>query len=197
MSTARLDFLKELGNIGAGHATAALSRMLGNERFELVVPEAAMLSFGDAWDYIGGPEQVVAGIYIQVMGDAHGHMAFILPVDSALRLVEILVGGETAELDEMGLSALEEVGNIMVASYLNALSDLTGMRLMPSVPAAAVDMAGAVWQTILAGAAVSDTLTLIKTEFMTDSVAIGGHILFLPDEEGFQIIARRLGLEEL
>ena len=197
MSTARLDFLKELGNIGAGHATAALSRMLGNERFELVVPEAAMLSFGDAWDYIGGPEQVVAGIYIQVMGDAHGHMAFILPVDSALRLVEILVGGETAELDEMGLSALEEVGNIMVASYLNALSDLTGMRLMPSVPAAAVDMAGAVWQTILAGAAVSDTLTLIKTEFMTDSVAIAGHILFLPDEKGFQIIARRLGLEEL
>lgn len=197
MSTARLDFLKELGNIGAGHATAALSKMLGDKRFELVVPEAAMLSFGDAWEYIGGPEQVVAGIYIQVTGDAQGHMAFMLPLDSALHLVGLLVGDSLTELDEMGLSALEEVGNIMVASYLNALSDLTDMRLMPSVPAATVDMAGAVWQSILAGAAVSDTITLIKTEFMTDSVAIGGHILFLPNEQDFQLIAHRLGLEEL
>ncbi len=193
---AKLDFLQELGNIGAGHATTALSHLLNGQRFDLIIPEALMLPFQEVGTFIGGHEQVVAGIYIEMSGDAVGHMAFLLPLESAVNLVNLLTGEERSELDEMGLSALQEVGNIMIASYLNALSDLTGLLLMPSVPGVAIDMAGAVWQSILAGAQVADTITLIKAQFSTNSIAIEGNIIFLPNEDDFQKIARILGLED-
>lgn len=197
MSQARLDFLTELGNIGAGHATTALSQMLSGQRLELVVPQAEMLSFDRVWEFIGGPEQVIVGIYILVSGDMSGHMAFLIPLDGAINLVGMLIMEDTEELDEMGLSALQEVGNIMVASYLNALSALTDMMLVPSVPGIAVDMAGAVWQSILAGANVADTITVVKTTFTIDSVDLEGHIIFLPEEEDFQKMTQAFGLEDL
>lgn len=197
MSGARLDFLKELANIGTGHATTALSQMLGGQLFQLVVPDAQMLPFSEAAEYVGGLEQVVAGIFVVISGDVSGHMAFLLPLDSALVLVNLLVGQEQNEIDELALSALQELGNIMVTSYLNALSKMTGFLLAPSVPGVAVDMAGAVWESVLAGAEIINEVTVIRTEFFADGKAIDGNIIFLPDDEDFKKIAAKLGMEDL
>ncbi len=194
---AKLDFLQELGNIGAGHATTALSQLLNGERLNLVIPEAVMLPFEDVSSFIGGQEQAIAGIYIEISGDACGHMAFLLPLESAINLVNMLTLEESSKLSELGLSALQEVGNIMIASYLNALSNLTDMCMIPSVPSVAIDMAGAVWESILADAEVAETITLIKAQFAADATPIEGHILFLPNEEDFQKIAQALGLEDV
>lgn len=193
MNSPRMDLLKELGNIGAGHATTALSQMLNGQKLQLVVPQADLLPFEDMASLIDG-EQEVVGIYIQITGDITGHMAFVLPVNSALMLVRLLTFDESGELNELALSALQEVGNIMITSYLNALASMTNLMLAPSVPGVAVDMAGAVWQSILAGAQVADSVTLIRTDFYTDDVAIEGHIIFLPDEEDFNRIVRLLGI---
>jgi len=194
---ARLDFLKELGNIGAGHATTALSQMLRGKRFQLVVPDARMLPFAEAAEFIGGLEQTVVGIFIIISGDVSGYMAFILPVDSALILARHLTGDESGELNEMSLSALEELGNIMITSYLNALAKMTNLILAPSVPAIAVDMAGAVWQSILAGAQIVNEVTVISTDFFAEGEAIKGNIIFLPNEDDFKKVAHILGLEEI
>ena len=145
-SDIKLDFLKELANIGTGHATTALSQMLGGRLFQLVVPDAQMLPFSEAAEYIGGQEQIVAGIFIVVSGDVGGYMAFLIPYDSAMVLVRLLTGDDSRELNELARSALQELGNIMITSYLNALSKMTGFLLAPSVPGVAVDMAGAVWR---------------------------------------------------
>lgn len=195
MSDARLDLLQELGNIGAGHATTALSHMLSGKKLQLVIPKAEMVAFEDVSDFIGGKERLVVGIYIQISGDAFGHMAFILPYESAMLLVEMLTFDTSGELNELALSALQEVGNIMITSYLNALSSMTDLMLAPSVPGVAVDMAGAVWESILAGAQVADTVTLIKTDFFTEEISIEGNIIFLPNEEDFDRIAQILGME--
>ena len=197
MYDARLDFLKELGNIGTGHATTALSQMLQGKLFQLVVPDARMLPFEEAAVFIGGLEQVVAGIFVAISGDVSGHMAFILPIDSAMILVRLLTSDDSGELNEMGLSALQEMGNIMITSYLNALATMTNMVITPSVPGVAVDMAGAVWQSVLAGAQVANEVTIIRTDFYADGSAIEVHIIFLPDEEDFVKIARVMGLEEI
>ncbi len=199
MRDPKLDLLQELGNIGAGHAATALSQMLdGQKKLQLIVPEAKLIPFEAAANIMEGTEEEpVVGIYIQVSGDAHGHMAFILPLDSAMAAVELLTLDSTGELNEMALSALQEMGNIMITSYLNALSSMTDLTLTPSVPGVAVDMAGAVWQSILAGAQVAEHVTLIKTDFYTDDDPVGGHILFLPDEDDFERIARILGLGAL
>lgn len=197
MQDVKLDFLKELANIGTGHATTALSQMLSGRLFQLVVPEAQMLPFSEAAVYIGGPEQVVVGIFVVVSGDVKGHMAFLIPLDSALVLVRLLTGDESGEINEMAHSALQELGNIMITSYLNALSKMTHLLMAPSVPGVAIDMAGAVWESVLAGAEVKNEVTVIRTEFFADGEAIEGNIIFLPDDEDFKKIARLLGLEEM
>lgn len=197
MNEAKLDFLKELANIGTGHATTALSQMLSGKLFQLVVPEARLLPFTEAAQYVGGLEQVVVGIFIVVSGDVGGHMAFMLPYDSAMHLVRLLTGDDSGEMNELALSALQELGNIMITSYLNALSKMTHLLMAPSIPGVAVDMAGAVWESVLAGAEVINEVTVIRTEFFADGEAIEGNIIFLPDQEDFDKIARILGLEEM
>jgi chemotaxis protein CheC len=197
LKEARLDFLRELANIGTGHATTALSQMLNGRLFQLVVPDAQMLPFTEAAEYMGGAEQVVVGIFIVISGDVKGHMAFLQPLESALVLLRLLTGIEQPELDELGRSALQELGNIMVTSYLNALSTMTNLLMVPSVPGLAIDMAGAVWESVLAGAQVTDEVTVIRTRFSADGEDIEGHILFLPDNEDFEKVARLFGLGEL
>ena len=200
MNNHKLDFLRELGNIGVGHATTALSEMLNGKLFRLVVPDARILPFEQAANFIGGLDQVVAGIFMQISGDISGHMAFILPEDSARLIVKMLTEKANDDdnlFDELGRSALQELGNIMVTSYLNALAALADLVMTPSIPALAIDMAGAVWESVLAGALIDDEVTIIRTDFSADGVAIDGHIVLLPDEEQFQKITAALGLEEL
>mgnify|MGYP000938536751 FL=1 len=182
----QLDLLRELGNIGAGNATSALSSMLHDRRLDMVVPEVAFLSLPETTDLIGGSEAPVAGIYIEVSGDVHGHMAFLMPIGSAQELVEAILGQELTEFDDMSCSVLEEVGNIVITSYLNALSGMTDLMIMPSVPGLAIDMAGAIWSSILVGAEIMDDhITVIKTDFSSEGRQIAGHILLIPGEGGF------------
>ena len=195
MNEMKLDFLRELANIGTGHATTALSQMLDGKLFQLVVPDAQMLPFTEAADYMGGLEKVVVGIFVVISGDVQGLMACLHPLESARTLIRLLTGEDKPEIDEMGRSALQELGNIMVTSFLNALSKMTNLLMMPSVPGLAIDMAGAVWESILAGAEVAGEVTVIRTRFSAEGEAIEGHIIFLPDEDDFNKIARQFGLE--
>lgn len=195
----RLDFLQELGNIGASHAATALSKMLDGKRLDLVVPRARMLTFREAAEFIGSSEDIVSCIYVQIVSEIKGHMAFILPLESALNLANLLTAENTPELSPLGESAILEVGNIMLGSYLNALSKLTNMRVEPSVPVLAIDMFGAIWESILAGAYVTDQITMIDTQFSTQSTKLTGHIVLLPSEDSLtsEILSRELGLEDL
>ncbi len=197
MNDVKLDFLKELANIGTGHATTALSQMLSGRLFQLVVPDAQMLPFSEAAEYLGGSDQVVVGIFVVVSGDVKGHMAFLQPLDSASVLLRLLIGDDSGEMDELARSALQELGNIMVTSYLNALAKMTGLLMAPSVPGVAIDMAGAVWESVLAGAQVVNEVTVIRTQFFADGESIEGNIIFLPDDDDFRKIARMFGLEEV
>ncbi|MGI6038101.1 MAG: chemotaxis protein CheC [Limnochordia bacterium] len=196
-NAARLDLLKELGNIGAGHATTALSRLLGDKRLQLIVPEAMVLDFQETMELWGGPEQVVAAVYVVVSGNISGHMALILPLACAQSLLTYLLGTPRSELDEMDLSALQEMGNIVVTSYLNALADLTEMSLYPSVPAVAIDMVAAVWSSILAETDFADYVTLIRTTFETDDDRIEGTIAFIPETTYLTKVLASLGMEDI
>jgi chemotaxis protein CheC len=189
--------LKELGNIGAGHATTALSRLLGNKKLTLVVPQAMIVGMQESMGLCGGPESLVGAIYIRVSGGLCGHMALLLPFTSVQSLLGYLLGATPQEFSDMELSTLQEVGNIVVTSYLNALAEMTNTVLYPSVPAVAVDMAAAVWSSILAGAEVADYITIVQTGFQTDAEIIDGTIAFIPDEEDLAKLLEALGMGEL
>ena len=142
----KMDVLKEVGNIGAGNAATALSLLL-NKPVDMAVPKVQLLPFEAISDKVGGAEQVVIAIFLRVEGDAPGNLFFILSPDAAKGLLNRLVGvlPETESFfDEMEQSALCEIGNILAGSYLSSLADFTKLSMSPTVPAMAMDMAGAI-----------------------------------------------------
>ena len=135
------DVLKELGNIGAGNATTALAQML-QCKVDMHVPQVRLLNFSEVGEVMGGEEQIVAGIYLAVEGDITGSMMFILEQNAGKALVSKLMGTPMAdgEFNEIEISAMKEIGNIITGAYLNSLSQLTNLKMLPSVPDLNIDM---------------------------------------------------------
>lgn len=192
----QLDALREIGNIGSGHAATALSTML-NRRIEMSIPEVKAIEFEKAPMVIGHLEVPQAVIYVKVEGDAPGKAVFFFPLESAEILVQALFGSnESFNLfdNEMAQSALKEVGNIMVSSFLIALTEFSGIPLQPSVPALAVDMVGAIFDAILLEDGIlEDTVLFINTQ-LTGIPQIEGKFVFLPDEGSLIKLLGALGL---
>ena len=196
------DVLKELGNIGAGNATTALAQMLGS-KVDMSVPQVQLLDFNVLGDTVGGEDEIMAGIYLQVEGDIQGNMMFIQKKVSAAHLINEMMAGmieikdeEVAdyEFGEMECSAIKEVGNIITGAYLNALSSLTNLKIYPSVPQLAIDMAGA----LLSVPAVefglfADKILLVQTKF-SDDVELDGFFILIPDMESYEKILTVLGV---
>ena len=190
------DVLKEIGNIGAGNATTAISQML-NLRMDMEVPKVVLLTFQELPAAISAEEETVLGIYLEVEGDIDGSMMFLLKMESAHYLVNRLMGRPedyAEDFDEMDLSALKEIGNIISGSYLSALSAMTNMAISSSVPYLAMDMAAA----ILSVPAVQfgqygDNALLIQTGF-GDDVQIEGFFILMPDVESYDKILTSLGI---
>lgn len=198
LSEKELDALREVGNIGAGNAATSLSQILGN-KIDMTVPRARVLEFDEVPELLGGQENVVVGVYLRVFGDIQGNIMFLLPTDSAERLIEMLMGGmdEDGLAGEVAQSAIMEVGNILTSSYLNALSSFSGLTVVPSTPSLAYDMAGAILSTILIELSeVSDYALLIETEFIGDGKTIDGNFFMLPDLDSLHILLKSIGVSE-
>ncbi len=194
MSDQYFDVLKEIGNIGAGNATTALSTMLGT-RVDMMVPKVRLMEFKEVGTTLGGEEQLVAGIYLVVDGDIHGSIMFVQKKESARAMVQKLMGmpPEGDDFSEMELSALKEIGNVITGAYLNSLSTLTNLTIYPSVPDICIDMAGAILSVpAIEFGAVSDKMLLIQTDF-ADNDEMSGYFILVPDEESDEKILHALG----
>lgn len=192
-----LDVLKEIGNIGAGNATTALAQML-QRKVDMKVPQAALLEFRHLGEAIGGEETIMAGVYMAVEGDIRGSMMFLLEKESARHLVDHMLGGvgdpNAESFSEMEISVLQEIGNIMTGAYLNSLSDLTGLKIFPSTPELAVDMAGAILSVpAIEFGVIGDKILMIQTQF-TDDMDIGGFFILVPDLDSYHKIMESLGM---
>lgn len=203
ISSIQLDILKEIGNIGAGHAATALSKLL-NKKIDMKVPNVQIVSFDEMMNMAGGAENVVAGVFLRIEGEAPGSMFFVLPVEQATSFIREMIGDESFSLEsppysEIGLSALQELGNILSGSYLSSLSDFTNLSLYPSVPALSIDMVGAIISYgLIELSHVSDYAIVIDTALNEDedesTEYVKGHFFLLPDPDSFQIIFESLGV---
>ena len=194
MSDQYFDVLKEIGNIGAGNATTALSQMLGT-KVDMRVPQVRLMEFKEVGTTMGGEDQIVAGIYLLVEGDITGSIMFMQKKESARNMVSKLMGipVENEEFSEMEQSALKEIGNIITGAYLNSLSTLTNLTIYPSVPEICIDMAGAILSVpAIEFGAVGDKMLLIQTEF-ADDVDLSGYFILVPDETSYSKILSSLG----
>lgn len=190
----QIDILNEVGNIGAGHAAMALSTLL-HSQVRISVTSTRVCDFAQIPDVVGGAEKLIVAIFLRMNGDLEGNMMLVLSLESARKLVQqLLQSNATEDFTELELSALGEVGNILSGSYLNAISHLTSLRLQQSVPAVAIDMAGAVLDIglVMAGE-VADSAILIDTNIWQGSSNIDGHFFLLPDPWATVPLLRALG----
>lgn len=193
----KLDVLKEVGNIGAGNAATALSRLI-NKPVDMNVPTVSLIPFEQVADRVGGFEQVVIAVFLRVVGDAPGNMFFLIEEDSARKLLRGLLSMEVRSdegYSEMEFSALAEIGNILAGSYLSSLADFTQLYLSPTVPAIAVDMAGAILSYgLVQYGEMGDSALLIDTTFLEGKEELAGHFFLIPDPESFEKIFSALGV---
>lgn len=193
----QMDVLKEVGNIGAGHAATALSKLL-DKPVDMMVPKVKMVPFEEIAESVGGVEQVVIAIFLRIEGETPGNMFFILTQESAKRLLSSIVGIEVESEDsytEMELSALNEIGNILAGSYLSSLADFTNLNMQPTVPSLAIDMAGAILTYgLLQYGQMGDHALLIDTAFLEGKDEVEGHFFLIPDPESFDKIFSALGV---
>lgn len=194
----QLDALREVANIGAGHAATALSQMV-NTRIMVDIPEINVVRVEDVGELLGAPDDIVSAVVMQLLGDVTGRTVQIFPWRTAVQLTSMLLDRDDdlkgpEDFGEVEQSTLKEVGNILVGAYVNALSEFMGLMLIMSPPAIAIDTA----QAILTTASLSfgeqhDYVVAINTRLgMDDHTELGAHFLLLPDEASLKVILRTL-----
>ncbi|MBQ8627125.1 MAG: chemotaxis protein CheC [Agathobacter sp.] len=191
-----VDVLREIGNIGAGNATTAIAKMLGS-KLNMQVPKVELMEASKLGGAICDEEETVVGIFLEVCNDISGSMMFLMRMDSAHVIVNKLMMRDpnyNEPFDEMDLSALKEIGNIIAASYLSALSTLTNLRIQPSVPYIAVDMAAAILSVpAIQFGQYGDNALFIETEF-GDDVKMQGYFILMPEQDSYGKILTSLGI---
>ncbi|MCR5322894.1 MAG: chemotaxis protein CheC [Lachnospiraceae bacterium] len=200
-SDIEFDVLKELSNIGAGNATTAISTMM-NLKVNMNIPVIKFLEFKELAAVIGGEENIVVGILLGLQSDLDGMMMFIMERHSAVGVINkiLTMNGapatdENADFNEMDLSVLQELGNIIAGAYLSAISTMTNLTITATVPSLAVDMAGAILSVpAIEYGKVSDRALLIQSQFNDEGLSMDGYFILIPTLESFDKIFTALGL---
>ncbi|NLK03150.1 MAG: chemotaxis protein CheC [Clostridiales bacterium] len=195
------DVLREIGNIGAGNATTALSQMI-NAKISMEVPNVELLEFKELSEIVGGAERIVIGILFTLGGDIDGMMMFMVDQDAGGHLVNLLLGNlqstydkDSSEFTEMEQSALNEIGNIIAGAYLSSLSTLTNLTITSSIPYMAIDMAGAILSVpAIEFGKIGDKALLIETEFGNIDKMVNGYFILIPTINSYKAILKSLGL---
>jgi chemotaxis protein CheC len=179
----QLDALREVANIGAGHAATALSQMTG-QRIMISVPRLTVTALEDVPPHIGMPEEPVAAVLMTMLGDLTGRTMLVFPKPTAMRLAEMMLrrpAGSCTALGDLEQSAIMEAGNILSGAHMNALSEFMGIMLLPSPPSLVIDMSRAV-------------LTTAHLQFSADLDCVRGFFLLLPDGSSLKAILRAVRL---
>ena len=198
MNALELDILKEIGSIGGGNAATALSSML-SAKVNMALPRVEIVGFNEAIEKMGHPEDVVAAIFVEMSGEIHGIMLFIVPQEFSDDILFRMLGktrAELLELEEIDTSVLTEIGNIVISSYVTALSSLTNVEVELSVPQFTVNMLGGILSVPIAMMGQhSDKIMMITGDFKIDGKALDSTMLLLPDVESLNVLMKKLGVE--
>jgi two-component system chemotaxis sensor kinase CheA len=181
------DYLRELGNIGSSHAATTLSTILGT-MISIKVPEIIIVQLQNLGNYIN--DSVTAIVIFQIQGQVagSGYIVLLIPKDSIIHLTNIMLGQSTGdrEIDDMDKSALNEIGNIMTSSFLDACATLLSVIMLPSPPSMVIDMPLAALETLIATQEIDDNLdqvVLFKTELHSSEHQIVADIMLLPSKK--------------
>jgi chemotaxis protein CheC len=186
----QLDMLREMGNIGSGHAITALSELL-NKNVDVSLTSADIHNFWKVPDVFDNPNIEVVVIYSEIPVNSSLTIVQIFPKESILSLINLLNNSDRKsldainnpnDLDDFSLSIINEIGNILSGHYASALADLLSIKLIPNVPKVAIDTLNAILNSIIAKySQIIDYLILINTKLIVSDLNINGTICLIPN----------------
>ncbi len=186
--------LTELGNIGAGNAATAMSVML-ESKLTISTPQVELYEFNELEEILGFAEDTVVGVLSLIEGDMQSMLLFVLGVEDAEQLVKTLLNQEVDWHSEMGISAIKEVANILIGSYVASLEMLSGLNLRYAVPQICIDMAGSILSVpCIEFGKVSDKALLINSQFKVGQKEINGYIMMVSEVHSFDVLLTKLGI---
>ena len=200
LSSLEIDTLREIGSIGTGTAATALSEML-NQRIRITLPEVRIMGYNEAIDCIGGPEAITAGVLVRSSGQMNGIMLSVQPLEFVNLVLNSMLSEEIKDYEDLGemeRSALVEVGNIMISTFINALSDLAGITMEMTIPSLTVDMQGAILTVPMAEyGGQTDYLMTIGGNFVCNDKEVPCHLILSPDVRSLNFLLRKLGVTDV
>ena len=203
MDSQQLDIFKEIGNIGSGNAVTALATML-NKEIDMSVPSVKIVPFNEIVNILNGPESLVVGVLVGMSGDLNGYILMLMDPQQAYEMTSLAFGQKRTPpevlndetVDEMDRSALTEMANILIGSYLSAICMLTNLTVMPSVPQLAIDMVGAIISIVaIEYSQLGDSVLFLETQFADENSSIAGHFFLIPENESYRVLMESLGVE--
>jgi len=198
LSAIQLDAIREVASIGAGNAATALSNLL-SQPVNIDVPSVSLMEFNRAMRILGGPETVACGILVKLSGDMNGIILYLQELDFiniVLKSVLDKTVNHYDELQELEISALVEIGNIGISSYMNSLAMFAGMSIQLSVPSFCINMAGAIISVPMAALGYeSNRMMILDGNFKCSGHQVSSKLLLAPDVVTLDNLLNRLGME--
>ncbi|WP_313187275.1 chemotaxis protein CheC [Lacrimispora sp.] len=197
MSGLGLDLIREIGSIGTGNSATALSSMLG-KTVRMTLPDVQILDYNDAISFLGDPEEIVAAILVKMSGEINGLMLFVLKLDFINQVLSSLMQEEIEDyyqLNVLETSALEEVGNIIISSYVNAISSLSDVSISLSVPDTAINMLGGILSVPMVEFGYqTDKMMMISGQFIIGGKVLHSDLLMMPEIQSLNFLMEKLGI---
>ncbi|AFK22141.1 chemotaxis protein CheC [Pyrococcus sp. ST04] len=189
------DIFKEASNIAISHALTALSQMIGGP-IDMEPPEVEIVSRVEFLKRLA--ERGVSNgftVMFDITEGLSGLTILQFPKQSALNITAVLMGmepGSVTELDDMGKSAIMEVGNILISVYTDILSNLIGepVSLSPPKPAESLyDIEKELGRPDLRNV---ESIIIFKSRFHKEDIGVESFFYIVPTPESFTKLVKRL-----
>jgi chemotaxis protein CheC len=186
LTTLQKDALFEVMSIGMGHSSMALSHLV-KDKIEVKLDSMDLLPLSQIPSHLGSESVLSTAVYLRILGELSGTTLLVFPRDTALLVTDILHGrptGTTKIIGKEDRSGIEEMGNILTASFLNAMSDFLKIKIVPSTPVTVFDVSNSIVRFVLIGVKKQvDHCLMTKVDFISSKGAVKGNFLLLLDSE--------------
>ena len=197
MNKIALDVFKEIGSIGTGNAATALSNTL-SEKISMSLPEVNIMDYNRVIEFLGGPEKIISAVMVHLSGEFSGIMLYLLDMDFINFVFEKLGLGKVScfeEFDEIKSSAVSEVSNIIISSYVNAIAHLSGISINLSVPSMTINMLGGIMSVpMIEYGYITDKLMMVGGNFILNNNEMSSNLILMPDIKSLNFLLKKLGV---
>lgn len=191
MTRFQVDALKEVGNIGAGKASGALAIMIGKTVF-IEMTKVKIIPINEVDSLVGGPTIPAVGVLFEISGEFPGEIILLSSKNTSMLLLDLINRRKQGTIKSIGKleeDTLKEIANILVGSYLTALSDFTGMNILESVPKIIINNVPSIIKEVieLYGSLVSYVL-VIDTKLRIEGQKFTNELVFVLKPESFELL---------